>query len=78
VLSAPRAKDVEVAARDAGYLVNAPAPNVIRLAPPLIITEAQLDDFVAALPGILDAAGAHHDPPATMQSDAMRWSGADD
>jgi acetylornithine/N-succinyldiaminopimelate aminotransferase len=50
---------VEVAARDAGYLVNAPAPNVIRLAPPLIITEAQLDDFVAALPGILDAAGDH-------------------
>ena len=55
VLSAPHAKDVEVAARDAGYLVNAAAPNVIRLAPPLIITESQLDGFVAALPGILDS-----------------------
>ncbi len=58
VLTAPRAKDAEAAARDAGYLVNAAAPNVIRLAPPLIITEGQLDGFVAALPGILDEPGA--------------------
>jgi acetylornithine/N-succinyldiaminopimelate aminotransferase len=58
VLTAPRAKETEAAARDAGYLVNAPAPNVIRLAPPLIISEAQLDGFVAALPGILEAAGS--------------------
>lgn len=58
VLTAPHAKAVEVAARDAGYLVNAAAPNVIRLAPPLIITESQLDGFVAALPAILDDAGA--------------------
>ena len=36
----PRAKAVEAAARDAGFLVNAAAPDVIRLAPPLIITEA--------------------------------------
>ncbi len=57
VLTAPCAKEAEAAARDAGYLVNAAAPNVIRLAPPLIITEPQLDGFVAALPGILDAAG---------------------
>lgn len=58
VLTAPHAKAVEAAARDAGYLVNAAAPNVIRLAPPLIITESQLDGFVAALPAILDDAGA--------------------
>jgi acetylornithine/N-succinyldiaminopimelate aminotransferase len=57
VLTAPRAKDVEVAARDAGFLVNAAAPDVIRLAPPLIVTEAQIDGFIAALPGILDRAG---------------------
>ncbi|MGB6106857.1 MAG: acetylornithine transaminase, partial [Mycobacterium sp.] len=37
-------------------LVNAAAPDVIRLAPPLIITADQIDGFVAALPGILDAA----------------------
>jgi acetylornithine/N-succinyldiaminopimelate aminotransferase len=58
VLSAPRAKDAEAAARDAGFLVNAAAPDVIRLAPPLIITEAQIDGFIAALPGILETAGA--------------------
>lgn len=56
VLTAAQAKDAEAAAREAGYLVNAAAPNVIRLAPPLIITEPQLDGFVGALPDILDRA----------------------
>ena len=54
VLSSPHGKAVEVAAREAGFLVNAAAPDVIRLAPPLVITEAQVDGFLAALPGILD------------------------
>ena len=49
---------VEAAARDAGYLVNAPAPDVIRLAPPLILTAEQAGGFVAALPQILDTAAA--------------------
>ncbi len=57
-LSAPRAKEAEVAARDAGFLINAAAPDVLRLAPPLIVTEAQIDGFLAALPGILDEAAA--------------------
>ncbi|WP_428339968.1 acetylornithine transaminase [Mycobacterium sp.] len=56
VLTTPAANDVEAAARSAGFLVNAAAPDVVRLAPALIITERQLDTFVAALPGILDAA----------------------
>jgi acetylornithine/N-succinyldiaminopimelate aminotransferase len=54
VLTSDVAKPVEVAARDAGFLVNAPAPNVIRLVPPLILTDAQVDDFLGALPGVLD------------------------
>lgn len=54
VLSAPHGKTVESAARDAGFLVNAAAPDVIRLAPPLIVTEAQIDSFITALPAILD------------------------
>ncbi|CAM4456952.1 Acetylornithine aminotransferase [Mycobacterium basiliense] len=58
VLAVPHAKAAEAAARSAGYLVNAAAPNVLRLAPPLIITESQLEGFVAELPGILDTAGA--------------------
>ena len=58
VLSAPAGKEVEAAARASGFLVNAAAPNVIRLAPPLIITEHQIDTFVTALPRILDLAAA--------------------
>ena len=54
----PIAAKAEVAARDAGYLINAPAPDVLRLAPPLILTEEQGAGFVAALPAILDAAVA--------------------
>jgi acetylornithine aminotransferase len=56
VLTAPSAKAVETAARDAGFLVNAAAPDVVRLAPPLIITDAQIDQFLTALPAVLDTA----------------------
>ncbi len=56
VLAAPAAKEVEACARAAGFLVNAAAPDVVRLAPALIITEHQLDTFVTALPSILDTA----------------------
>jgi acetylornithine aminotransferase len=56
VLTAPAAKDVEMAARSGGFLVNAAAADIIRLAPPLIITEHQINAFVTALPGILDSA----------------------
>jgi acetylornithine aminotransferase len=55
-LTAPLAKPVETAARAAGFLVNAATPDVVRLAPPLIITEAQIDEFLTALPGVLDKA----------------------
>ncbi|OBH00879.1 acetylornithine aminotransferase [Mycobacterium sp. E136] len=58
VLTAEAAKAVEAAARDAGFLVNAAAPDVIRLAPPLVITEAQIDDFLTALPAVLDKGAA--------------------
>jgi acetylornithine/N-succinyldiaminopimelate aminotransferase len=56
VLTAPSAKAVEAAARDAGFLVNAAAAEVIRLAPPLIITEPQIETFLSALPAVLDTA----------------------
>ncbi|EID08972.1 acetylornithine transaminase [Mycolicibacterium phlei] len=58
VLTDEKAKSVEAAARDAGFLVNAAAANVVRLAPPLVITEAQIDSFVHALPDILDKGAA--------------------
>lgn len=58
VLTRPLAPHVEAAARAGGYLINAPAPDVLRLAPPLILTEQQAADFVAALPDFLDRAVA--------------------
>jgi acetylornithine/N-succinyldiaminopimelate aminotransferase len=54
VLTAEVAPDVEAAARRAGFLVNAVQPDAIRLAPPLILSAGQADEFSAALPGILD------------------------
>ncbi|MBD5830163.1 acetylornithine transaminase [Janibacter melonis] len=48
--------DVVAAARRAGFIVNPVAPDAIRLAPPLVITAAELDGFVTALPSILDDA----------------------
>lgn len=56
VLTAPQAKAVENAARTAGFLVNAAAADVVRLAPPLVITDAQIDAFLTALPTVLDTA----------------------
>ena len=56
VLTANVAKHVETTAREAGFLVNAAASDVIRLAPPLVITEAQIDLFVKSLPDVLDQA----------------------
>ena len=56
VLTAPAAKAVQAAARHAGFLVNAAAAEVIRLAPPLVITEAQIDEFLTALPDVLNTA----------------------
>lgn len=56
VLTEPVAADVELAARHAGFLVNAAQPGVVRLAPPLILSEDQASSFVDALPAILDTA----------------------
>ena len=56
VLTAPVAAAAEAAARAAGFLINAPAAGVLRLAPPLVVTAEQIDAFVRALPAILDAA----------------------
>jgi acetylornithine aminotransferase len=54
VLASPVAKELEAAARDAGFLVNALGADVVRLAPPLVITDEEIDRFVAAVPGMLD------------------------
>ncbi|MFH9604606.1 acetylornithine transaminase [Streptomyces rochei] len=61
VLTEPLAPQVQQAAQDAGILVNAPAPDVVRLMPPLNLGDDVVDAFLGALPGILDqAADAAH------------------
>jgi acetylornithine aminotransferase len=64
-LSAPVAGAVEGTARAAGFLVNAVAPDAIRLVPPLVLTDAQADAFLGALPGVLDSAARVASVPAT-------------
>lgn len=56
VLTKAIAAKAEAAARDAGFLINAAQPDVLRIAPPLVLTEEQAASFVAALPAILDSA----------------------
>jgi acetylornithine aminotransferase len=56
VLTGPHAATVQQAAQDAGFLVNAPAPDVVRLMPPLNLGDDAVDAFLGALPGILDKA----------------------
>ncbi|MFN2319169.1 MAG: acetylornithine transaminase [Dermatophilaceae bacterium] len=47
---------VATAAREAGFIVNPVTPSAIRLAPPLIVTAAQIDTFVDALPSLIETA----------------------
>ncbi|MFB7505295.1 acetylornithine transaminase [Streptomyces broussonetiae] len=56
VLTGPRAQQVQQAAQEAGFLVNAPAPDVVRLMPPLNLRDDEVGALLEALPGILDAA----------------------
>ncbi|WP_149360843.1 acetylornithine transaminase [Lolliginicoccus suaedae] len=56
VLTEPRAAAAETAARDAGFLLNAAQADVLRIAPPLILTEEEAARFVESLPSILNTA----------------------
>ena len=48
-LPASVAREVTGAALEAGVLVNDPAPNVIRVTPPLVIEREQVDDALSVL-----------------------------
>lgn len=49
------AGEIEQKLRAAGFLVNAVKPNAVRLAPPLIITQNELAQFVFALAQLLES-----------------------
>lgn len=52
-----KAAAVVEAAQEAGFVLNATGPDRVRLAPPLVVTDADVEALLAAWPGILDAAG---------------------
>jgi acetylornithine/N-succinyldiaminopimelate aminotransferase len=55
ILGEPVAAAAERGFRDAGFLVNTVAPDTLRLAPPLVLTPAEAERFVAAMPGVLES-----------------------
>ncbi|MGW2089065.1 acetylornithine transaminase [Streptomyces sp. NPDC001880] len=61
VLARPLAREAERALEQAGILVNAVGPTVIRLAPPLIVGDEEVDSFLRILPGVLHEVGSPHD-----------------
>ncbi|MFL6045395.1 MAG: acetylornithine transaminase [Propionibacteriaceae bacterium] len=54
ILTEPIAAAVVDAALAAGFVINAPRPDVLRLAPALIIGATELDSFIDVLPALLD------------------------
>ena len=54
VLSADVAAAVADRALSAGFIINAPTADALRITPPLVVTTEQIDTFVAALPTLLD------------------------
>ncbi len=56
VLTKPLGAEAAAAALEAGWIINSPRPSVLRIAPPLIVTAEQIDEFVDVLPSLLDAA----------------------
>jgi acetylornithine aminotransferase len=69
-LNADIAAEVVKGGLEHGFIINAPTPATIRLAPPLIINTAQVDTFVAALPALLDAVqpASRTSPPADKEA----------
>ncbi|WP_372454346.1 acetylornithine transaminase [Nocardioides mangrovi] len=56
-LADEKSADVVAAAQRAGFILNNPTPKRIRLAPPLVVTQDDVNALLAAWPGILDEAG---------------------
>ena len=56
VLTEPLAPQVQQAAQDAGLLVNAAVPGTLRLAPPLVLGDEEVETFLRELPAVLDTA----------------------
>jgi acetylornithine aminotransferase len=76
VLTDSVAKQAQAALADDGFLVNAVTTSVLRLAPPLVLSDDDADAFCAALPGALDRVGSTATVP--VHDSAERRSGSSD
>jgi acetylornithine aminotransferase len=63
-LARPVSAEVAAAALEAGFIVNNPTPERIRLAPPLVLGDDDAEAFLRAWPAILDAADRAAGHPA--------------
>ncbi|HET8682633.1 MAG TPA: acetylornithine transaminase [Micromonosporaceae bacterium] len=70
VLTAPVAGPLAAALRELGFLVNPVRPEVLRLAPPLVLTAEQVDAFLTALPAALSTVSAAPAAPAVPAGSA--------
>jgi acetylornithine/N-succinyldiaminopimelate aminotransferase len=57
VLDGPTAADVVQRALGAGLMVNAVAPDAVRLAPPLLVADDEVDEALAILAAAIGGAG---------------------
>jgi acetylornithine aminotransferase len=70
VLSEEKAAEVAAAALRAGFIVNNATPGRVRLAPPLVLTDADADAFLRAWPAILEEAFATAPFASSHRSDS--------
>ena len=64
-LHLPVAAAIAAAALERGLIVNAPNESSLRIAPPLIVTDAEIDEFLAILAqSMAFVEGAHQETPA--------------
>lgn len=55
---------------DEGFLLNATGPHTLRFLPPLIVTRKEIDQLLAALPGMIDAVRNGWTPDAEEETPA--------
>lgn len=75
-LTSACAAAVESAARERGVLVNAVKADVLRLAPPLIVSESQIAEAVRVLAEALDAVAASQSQAAQSQAAQPQQDGS--
>jgi acetylornithine aminotransferase len=65
-LTRPVARELEAHLRTAGFLVNAVGPDVLRLAPPLVVEDDDVTAFLEAWPAALERVAASVEPAGAV------------